>query len=649
MVTKLRQSQTRDYSLITDEFKKHWSVLFQSPTGTGKSVVIEKYITDNKKDKIIFLAHKRELIFQMEKRLKSSGLKVGIIIGNIEKNINANIILASVRTVTLEKRISSILNKEFDHIIIDEAHHVRTNSYENVIDNLKLKNPNIKLFGVTATPYRPDKKALNKYFDVLICSNTIKQFEEEGFLAKFRVFYTPALDVDEEVKKSGNDYQIQSLSDYMRKPQMLQFMVDSYKKFGEDKQMIIFCVDKRHAKDVRLKYEENGYKNIAYIDSDTSLKDRAKILLDFEKQLIQIIICIETLTEGIDLPETKVIQLGRPTKSIILYLQMVGRGGRPKKDKSECILLDNAGCTLEHKMPNSPRHWSLNPEIDPSNPNKKNRVVGKRKDGTFTDDTKEMEFLELVEMTPEEYATNIEGGIEKSKQINKDYDNKCRELLKEIGNYVLKILKNPEFYLNVEYIDSDYLNDDEVHIKDNKNNSIEIKYDSNWRNRKEKFLTVSHNKWGDNDKKDSLNKLSLNIVVGKLSEELLKTKNYNHIINLFEEIKDLQDSKIDINNLEKKAAEFEKEQLLIKLKQYVITNNEIELNSKVNLSKYFRTDYYNSNYFKKIKFTKNKLMSTNEIIFICDKRYGDSGTVEITKQNVKPEKLIEILEDGDWK
>ena len=632
---KLRPYQLRDFNNIIEEWTKSDSILYQAPTGSGKSIVIENIILNFKKEKILILAHKRELIFQMKKILEKNNLKVGLIIGNIEENLDLNIIIASIRTVTLDKRINNILNKKFDRIIIDEAHHVRTNSYDNLLDKCILQNNKLKLLGVTATPYRyrKDRKPLNKYFKSLICSDSILSLQNQGYIAKYKVFYTPTPQIDNEVESSGNEYQIQSLSNYMRKPEMLQFLVDSYKKEGNNQQMIIFCVDKKHAKEVQEIYKKNKYTNISHIDSDTKTSDRDKILNDFRNNKIQIITCIETLTEGVDLPETKVIQLARPTKSVNLYLQMVGRGARIKEDKGECVILDNAGCSIEHKLPNSPRQWSLNPNINPSNPGKKHKVVGKRKDGSFTEDEGEMDFIELIEMTPEEYVINMDGGIEKAEQENKDIDNKNRQILKDIGNFILNKLKNPDYEVDVSDIDKDYFSRKEVSLHNKKiKKSLELKYN--------KHLQIKEEWWysnKDDTLKDAQNNLINQMNLGILSKEILKESNYNHIIEQFKKIEELESSKININELQGKVKDFKKEQFKIKLSQYLITNNIIKLPREVRLGRYFRDLY---GYCDMIKFEKNKLLSINDVIFIG----GDRNQ----SQKVKSEKIIEILEDYDW-
>lgn len=638
-MSKLRPYQERDFNNICESWKNSNSVLYQLPTGGGKSVVIEHLVLKYQKEKILILAHKRELVFQMKKRLEANGLKVGIIIGNIEENVDSNIVVASIRTVTREKRTGTILEKEFDKIIIDEAHHIRTSGYENVLDQYIKQHPQLKILGVTATPYRKDKKPLNKYFDNLICSDSVSSLQEQGYLAKYKVYFTPTPNIKDEVEDSGNDYQIQSLGNYMMKPQMLQFLVDSYKKYGNNNQMIVFCVDKKHSKAVKQIYLANGYDSIAHIDSDTDLSLRAEILDKFANNKLQIITCIETLTEGVDLPETKCIQLARPTKSLILYLQMVGRGSRPKQDNSECILLDNAGCSVEHKLPNSPREWSLNPLVNPNNPNKKHKILGKRKDGSYTEDESEMPFLELVEMTDEEYALNIEGGIEKSEQYNKECDEKCRQLLKEIGEFVIEKSKESNLKLESNQFTNNYVSDDEVNFKFYNTLDIELQFYSDCNG----FLVLPKNSWYNNINKKELKLKQLEkILVGELTKELSKEKNEKFIVDRFNKVKEIKDLKINIGELESKKREFEEKQNKLKLEHHLIKNNDIIIEGYINLGNYFRNSYWREHAVR-LRFSKNKLLSTNNIEFTLD------DGKKVHRENVKPEKVLEMLKGKKWK
>jgi DNA repair protein RadD len=635
----LRPYQDRDLEKIEGLFETYNSVLYQCPTGGGKSVVASQFVIDRKKSKILVLAHKRELVFQMKNRLKKQGLRVGVIIGNIEENIDADIIVASIRTVTLDKRISTILEKKFDYIIIDEAHRSRASSYEKVLDSYKETNPEFKLLGLTATPYRSDRKGLDKYFETLLCSDDVPTLQKDGWLANFKVFYTPVPKIDEEVKANNDDYQIQPLSEYMRKPEMLQFMVDSYKKEGKDRQMIVFCVDKKHAKAVQAKYIENGYDNIGHIDSDTTLNERESLLTQFAKGDLKIITCIETLTEGVDLPETGCIQLGRPTKSLILYLQMVGRGARPKEDGSECIILDNAGCTQDHNMPDSPKEWTLDSSVHPNKPGTKHKVVGKRKDGTFTEDENEMAFLELIEMTPEEYAMNMKDGIQKSEAANKQVDKDCIKILTDLGLFVQDKLKKYNVIFNTkDFENENYYSKNSISLKDKDKNSVSISYSNGG------YFTIDFNWSGYSvyNKSDAEKKFKFQITNGLIAAELTKEKIKKEIITQFKKIEELQSTKTNISELKGKIQEFKKEQLKIQIQNKLAESTIIQFNGEVRLADHFRDARWGSRA-TQVRFERNKMMAVNKLVFEWPSVYKQGEFDRFIAKSVKPEKIIDIL------
>jgi len=159
---KLRDYQSRDYKIIANSFKKNKGVLYQCPTGGGKSLVIASCIKNNKSKNILFLCHKKELIDQMRERLNGLKIEHGFVGGGEEINPESSILIGSISTLMRDKRMASLLDRKFDYVIIDEAHRTRANGYEKVLDHLFELNPKMKLLGVTATPYRTDKKGLNK-------------------------------------------------------------------------------------------------------------------------------------------------------------------------------------------------------------------------------------------------------------------------------------------------------------------------------------------------------------------------------------------------------------------------------------------------------------------------------------------------------
>ena len=438
-----RDYQKKDFIEIKKSLAKNNSLLYQLSTGGGKSVIASLLVSDfyDAGKRVLVLAHRRRLIDQLQGHFENRGLNVGKLIGKIENDLHAPVVVASVHTATRENRLNTLLENDFDYIIIDEAHRTASTSYDNIINGVRLKNPKAKLLGITATPTRRDKKNLGAYYDALHCSVAdVKTLVSKGFLAESVTYSTPVRNLDD-VEKNSNDYKITALSTYMKSQERVDYAVESYKLHGENKQMLVFCVDKSHAKSIMDAYIKAGFVSIAYIDGDTPENLRQSILDSYEANELQIIVSIEVLIEGVDLPNTNVIQNNRPTKSLVLKMQMEGRGMRRKSDNSKLIILDNAGCSREFGLVDSPKTWSLDPQHDPCSPSAENKIVAKRKDGSYTEDLDEAEHLELEEMSHEDYVekmlNNLDSAGKYNSQLEKDVMAKSisiiRSILVEVG------------------------------------------------------------------------------------------------------------------------------------------------------------------------------------------------------------------------
>ncbi len=208
----LRPYQIEDVKLIEEGWKNYRSILYQLPTGGGKSIVLSKIIDDHRKEKILILAHKRRLLTQMQQHMSNIGIKAGMLIAQREENLDSNVVIASIRTAVKSKRLEMLITHDWDLVIIDEARHSRTGSYDLVLDRLLAVHPKHKLLGVDATPHRKDKKRLDKHFEAMVVSSeSIKSLQEKKFLAKERTYATPIGQIKEQVKEVANDYQQQAL------------------------------------------------------------------------------------------------------------------------------------------------------------------------------------------------------------------------------------------------------------------------------------------------------------------------------------------------------------------------------------------------------------------------------------------------------
>ena len=601
-----RPYQDENSKSITDLWEKYPSVLYQLPTGGGKTVVINDIIEKNIDKKIIILVHRQEIIFQIRDRLKERGITIGVLIGNYEENIDSDIIVGSILTVARDTRLQGILDRNFEIMVIDEAHHACSDSYVKTITNFKKHNPKFRLLGVTATPYRKDGKKLSNLFDVLIKGPTYSELRKDGYLADYTC-YAAKVDELKKVALSGGDYKISSLSKFMRNPKLIGKAVQMYKDKGDDKQMLVFCVDKKHSIQVKNTYIKAGFTKIAHIDSDTPDEERKQINADFRSGKLRIITSVQTLTEGVDLPETKVIQCLRPTLSVVLYLQMLGRGTRLKADGSGLIIFDVAGVSTEHGLLDSKFDWNLN-NTDPVADKKLNKRVGKKEEGGFTADVGEIEdkYLKIIEITHDEYLTQSENGIDIAKNENKVKDELILDIIEGIVEYLNTKCKLEGILFNFDRANYYNWNSEYKNIKCQykSKNLIDIKYRVGLFDISPKGYTQS----------GTSNNSSTLIEIGKVAEFLIKDTIKSKVLKQWGEANDLYNSKVSISGLQDKINRIKKDKCIHKINESLAKGEYVfEFDENCYGYNYFR----DVGYFNKFVFLDKpkKIKSSNRIGF----------------------------------
>ena len=626
-----RSYQDDNCKSILDTWEKHSSILYQLPTGGGKTVVINTIIENFLDEKILILVHRQEIIFQIRDRLKARGVDVGVLIGGYEENTNADILIASVLTVARDTRLQGILDRNFDRLIIDEAHHCCSDSYIKVITSFKQYNPNYKLLGVTATPYRKDGKKLSNLFDVLIKGPTYSELRKDGYLADY-VCYAAKLDNLKDLDASGGDYKISSLSKYMRAPALINKAVEMYRRNGKGKQMLVFCVDKKHSLQVKQAYIDAGFTRIAHIDSDTPDEERKQINQDYRDGNIDIITSVQTLTEGVDLPETGVVQLVRPTMSIVLYLQMIGRGTRLKSDGSKLIVLDCSNCSYEHGLLDSNFEWSLNNK-EPNPDKKLNKIVGKSKKGSYTIDEEEIEMddLEITEITHDEYLSQNENGIEIAESENKEKDELILNGLTELVAHLNEKCKVDD--VNFSFHTGDLINYhmfDEIKCTFKQNPLFKLKY------RAGSFSLHTEYRFASGTAPVNFDKF---VAFGKTTELLAKDNIKKYIVLKWLEINDINKSKVDINQLKGKIKDIKKAKCIVRIDELLAAGQHIfKMKNEVYAYSYNFRDIWGR--WISLSFTDKpkRLKSTNKITFL-----DNDGNRIGSHSAVKKDQMIDML------
>lgn len=341
-------------------------VLFQMPTGTGKTRLFTSIISDikawsilNHKDaKILIIAHRVELIEQISESLDRYRVAHGVIVGGKPRDLSYAVQVASIQTITHRTNINVAESLDADFVIIDEAHHSMARSYQKLWELY----PEAKMLGVTATPWRMNHMGFTSIYDKLIVSQPISQFISEQWLAPY-TYYSIGdnsqichdINAIDEFDIEG-DYKVSALERVVDRCNIRANLLSSYLKWAKGKKGIIYSVSRKHSDHICSEFKAAGI-NIVRIDSQTSREERRIDVQRFRNGQIDIIVNVDIFSEGFDCPDIEFIQLARPTKSLVKYLQQVGRGLRPTKGKTKCVILDNVGSHALFDLPDSDRDW----------------------------------------------------------------------------------------------------------------------------------------------------------------------------------------------------------------------------------------------------------------------------------------------------
>ena len=328
------------------------AVMCQMPTGTGKTVVLASIIREHlgnllPEGGVLVVAHRREILDQTVETLKRCGLT-----GELE---GGTVVVESIQKLAMAKEGA---DRTFSLVVIDEAHHAQARTYKMLWDWF----PGARFLGMTATPCRMKKEGFTDLFDKLICTWDVKRFIMEGWLADYDyVAIRPDSDMKgrlEMLKKRGadGDYQVKEMGSIMDNRACIEQLYRSYRHFANGRQGIIYAINRTHAEHIRQYYEERG-ECVMLIDSSTPKRERERMMEEYRMGRIRIFVNCEIAGEGVDVPDVSFIQMARPSLSLSKYLQQVGRGLRPNKNKEKTVILDNVGMCYMFGLPNEERDW----------------------------------------------------------------------------------------------------------------------------------------------------------------------------------------------------------------------------------------------------------------------------------------------------
>lgn len=360
IMLQLRPYQNSIVSDIRESYKRgNKAPLAVAPTGAGKTIIFS-YIAANtsaRGKKVLILVHRVELLRQTSEKLHIAGVTHGLINPRYSPKYFAPVQVASVQT--LVNRLDKL--SEPDLIIVDEAHHATAGTWKKIISYW----PNAKVLGVTATPCRGDGTGLSVacggMFDDIVIGPQIRELIDGGYLVAPKV-YAPLERIDlSAIKVKMGDFVTAELEQAVDKPMITGHAVEHYIKLCSGAPAVAFCVSVAHAQHVAEQFRAAGF--VAYaVDGSMEDEVRKKILNGLGNGSVQIVCSCDLISEGTDIPAIGCAILLRPTKSLGLFIQQVGRALRPSAGKDCAIILDHVGNVLTHGMPDEDRAWTLDGE-----------------------------------------------------------------------------------------------------------------------------------------------------------------------------------------------------------------------------------------------------------------------------------------------
>ena len=352
MIPVLREYQQRDLNAVRAAMREYDSVLLVQPTGAGKgtlaSFIVHSAVAKGKR--CLFLVNRRTLVHDMSMRLDRLGIEHGVIMGDDPRRkpwLSTHV--ASIDTLHRRETLPVA-----DLLIVDETHFAVSPTWAKVLDRYK----GVKRLHMTATPIRLDGRGLEEICDVMVMGPSVQELIDLGFLVPSVVFAPPRPVNTGHVKKTAGDFNQGALAQVCDTAKLVGDIVQHWQRHASERKTAVFAVDQKHARHIQEQFNTAGIE-CAYVDAETPDDERQAIWDSLDKGSCRIVSSVGVISYGWDHPIVSCVVLARPTTSVGLHLQQIGRGSRPAPGKTNLLVLDHAGNTHRHGFYEDARQWSL--------------------------------------------------------------------------------------------------------------------------------------------------------------------------------------------------------------------------------------------------------------------------------------------------
>jgi len=334
----------------------------QDPTGAGKTHNIAAIVAAASAAgmAVLILATRTRLVRQIHDRLDAFGVEHGVIAAGLgdlrwwSSRVQVSSADTLYRRAIVDKRMPL---PSADLIIFDECHLAVADSRKALIDHY----PDALLIGFTATPARKGGRALGPMFETLDCGPSIGELIGAGMLVRPKIFNVPVVsnqDLKSLPKDASNDYAAKSLGELLSRPKLIGDVVGNWMRIASTRRTLVFAVTKAHAAQLQQQFLQAGVVAELLLDSDDETTREATVAR-LETGATSVIVNCFLMSYGVDIPSVDCIVLARPTRSVVMYLQMVGRGMRVAPGKSHFLLIDHGRVVESLGLPHIDRAWSL--------------------------------------------------------------------------------------------------------------------------------------------------------------------------------------------------------------------------------------------------------------------------------------------------